>query len=125
MQKGKWKRTLLVGLIGAIGLSVLLTGEDRHSASATGYWDQWEVWGSLGTGDGQFNHPSGIAIDSEGYIYVADSGNNRIQKFDSEGRFIRKWAKPGPGKPGVDLKNPADIAFDSAGNMYVTEADGN
>ncbi|MEW5802681.1 MAG: CARDB domain-containing protein [bacterium] len=38
-------------------------------------------WGSYGTGDGQFRQPSGVAVDSGGNVYVADSGNNRIQKF--------------------------------------------
>jgi hypothetical protein len=39
------------------------------------------LWGSLGSGDGQFNLPYGIAVDSNDNVYVADSGNNRIQKF--------------------------------------------
>ena len=38
-------------------------------------------WGSLGTGDGQFNTPHGIAVDSSNNIYVADTNNARIQKF--------------------------------------------
>jgi DNA-binding beta-propeller fold protein YncE len=37
--------------------------------------------GSEGTGDGQFTLPQGIAVDSSGYVYVADYGNSRIQKF--------------------------------------------
>ena len=44
-------------------------------------------WGSEGGGDGQFYDSQGIAIDSSGNVYVADSGNNRIQKFDSNGDF--------------------------------------
>ena len=35
--------------------------------------------------------PHGIAIDSSGNVYVADYGNNRIQKFTSNGNFITKW----------------------------------
>jgi DNA-binding beta-propeller fold protein YncE len=36
-------------------------------------------WGRFGTDDGEFDRPRGIAIDSDGNVYVADSGNNRIQ----------------------------------------------
>jgi predicted membrane-bound mannosyltransferase/sugar lactone lactonase YvrE len=40
-----------------------------------------QTWGSYGTESGQFNLPSGIAADSQGYIWVSDSGNNRIMRF--------------------------------------------
>ena len=38
-------------------------------------------WGSLGSGDGQFNYPTALATDAAGNVYVADTGNHRIQKF--------------------------------------------
>jgi predicted membrane-bound mannosyltransferase/sugar lactone lactonase YvrE len=40
-----------------------------------------QTWGSYGTESGQLNLPSGVAIDSEGRIWVSDSGNNRILRF--------------------------------------------
>src|SRR6185437_12894000 len=51
-------------------------------------------WGSPGSGDGQFNSPTGIRTDSAGNVYVADFDNNRVQKFDSNGKFITKWGIP-------------------------------
>ena len=47
------------------------------------------AWGTLGTGNGQFNAPTGIAVDpSSGNVYVADTGNNRIQEFTSGGDLL-------------------------------------
>ena len=45
-------------------------------------------WGSKGSANGQFNWPHGIAIDSQDHVYVVDSSNHRIQKFDSDGNFL-------------------------------------
>ncbi|MGQ9870601.1 6-bladed beta-propeller [Leptodesmis sp.] len=52
-------------------------------------------WGSCGVGDGQFQEPSGIAIDGSGYVYVSDTYNNRIQKFDADGNFLGLWTQWG------------------------------
>ena len=52
--------------------------------------------GPLQKGDGQFNSPRGIFIDSTGkLVYVVDTANDRIQKFDSNGKFITKWGSTG------------------------------
>lgn len=40
-------------------------------------------WGSLGSGDGQFELAFGVATDAAGNVYVADTGNHRVQKFGS------------------------------------------
>src|SRR5262249_34251890 len=40
-------------------------------------------WGGFGSGNGQFDHPLGIAADGSGHVYVADTGNNRIQQFQA------------------------------------------
>jgi hypothetical protein len=49
-------------------------------------------FGGAGAGNGQFAQPVGIEVDNEGNVYVIDEGNNRIQKFDSLGNYILKWA---------------------------------
>ena len=59
-------------------------------------------WGNYGSGDGEFAwvdpyYDAGIAIDGRGDVYVVDSGNNRIQKFSSDGAFITKWGSHGSG----------------------------
>lgn len=52
-------------------------------------------WGSVGSEAGQFNSPSGIAIDGDGNVYVVDTRNHRIQKFTSDGEFLGWWGREG------------------------------
>jgi tripartite motif-containing protein 71 len=40
-----------------------------------------EAWGTTGDGNGQFSEPEGIDADNSGHVYVADTGNNRVQAF--------------------------------------------
>jgi hypothetical protein len=47
--------------------------------------------GLPGSKNGQLKDPHGIACDSQGNVYVADTGNNRIQKFDSDGYWVSTW----------------------------------
>ena len=44
--------------------------------------------GSTGSGDGQFKRPTGVAVDKDGIIYVADWDNDRVQVLDSNGLYI-------------------------------------
>jgi DNA-binding beta-propeller fold protein YncE len=55
-----------------------------------------------------------IAIDPQGRVFVADRGNNRIQIFDQEGKFIAQWTQFG---------RPSGIAFDSKGSIYVPDSE--
>ena len=76
-------------------------------------------WGSEGSGDGQFSYPQGVAVNAAGNIYVADSGNHRIQKFDSSGSFLAKWGSQGSGDG--QFSYPEGVAVDASGNVYVTD----
>jgi len=78
-----------------------------------------KTWGEPGTLEGQLNFPKGIAVDSQGNVYVADSQNHRIQKFDSEGTFITAWGSSGEA-PG-QFSEPWGIAVDADDNVYVAD----
>lgn len=80
-------------------------------------------WGAAGTGNGQFNVPSGIALDSSSNVYVADTGNNRVQKFDSIGGYLTKWGSAGTADG--RFNTPTGIAVDSSGNVYVVDRGNN
>jgi sugar lactone lactonase YvrE len=77
------------------------------------------VKGGEGYGAGQFSKPRGIAVDSAGNFYVADSGNSRVQKFGSDGKFISAFGRMGDQ---VFLKDPSGLSIDAAGNTYVVDA---
>jgi len=77
------------------------------------------AWGSAGSGNSQFSAPQSIAVDSSGNVYVADSNNNRIEKFSSTGNYISQWGTHGSG-PG-QFSNPMGVTVDSSGNVYVTD----
>ncbi len=79
--------------------------------------------GPLEPGDGQLSSPWGIAFDPEGWVYVADSANKRIQMFTPEGEFLLKWGELGKG-PG-QFDNPVGVAVDSQGAVYVADLNNN
>ena len=80
-------------------------------------------WGKAGANDGDLNRPLGIFIDKDGFVYIADSGNNRIQKFDDKGQFIAKWG--GVGTADGQMMFPSGIVVDSFGTVYVAERNNN
>jgi len=80
-------------------------------------------WGSKGKGDGQFFFPRAVALDSSDNVYVADTFNHRIQKFDSDGTFITKWGSRGEGDG--QFTHPQGEAVDSSGNVYVADGSNN
>jgi DNA-binding beta-propeller fold protein YncE len=52
-------------------------------------------WGTKGKGEGQFNLPHAICLDSRGRVFVGDRENNRIQIFDADGKYLDQWNESG------------------------------
>ncbi|MGD1838019.1 MAG: hypothetical protein ACPKPY_08180, partial [Nitrososphaeraceae archaeon] len=69
---------------------------------------------------GQFIENHGIVVDSEQNVYVVDTGNVRVQKFDNNGNFITMGGSLGCQDNQFIL--PHDIAIDSKGFIYVTDS---
>jgi len=86
-------------------------------------------WGRTGGGDGEFDCPGGLAVGSDGRVFVADQTNRRVQVFSREGMFLSRWGEHGskPGQFGgkVSIRSrvggPQFLAFDSKANLYTTE----
>ena len=69
-------------------------------------------WGSAGTDPGQFNIVHNIATDKDGWVYVADRENHRVQIFDSKGRYETQW---------VNMHRPCAIYISEEQKVYVGE----
>ena len=80
-------------------------------------------FGSPGTGNGQFNNPADVAVDSNNNIFVTDSSNNRVQKLNQDGNYLMKFGTFGSGNG--QFKAPIDLAIDPANNVYVSDSDNN
>lgn len=87
------------------------------------------VWGVFGAStetapapSGTFNEPWGIAVGPDGSIYVADTWNHRIQKFTSEGQFIKTWGYGiSQTEDPYGFYGPRGLAVDMQGRVYVTD----
>lgn len=97
---------------------MIITMFNGVSAQSCNNYVLLDEWGTQGSGDGEFTNPWGIAGDGE-YIYMADFGNNRIQKFWPNGTFVKEWGTFGSGDG--ELFYPTGIVVDSSGNVYVSE----
>ena len=71
------------------------------------------------TTPGDFAKPTGLAVDQEGNLYVADTLNNRIEIFDADGKFISTFGKAGDG-PGY-FARPKGVAIDGDGHIWVAD----
>ena len=66
-----------------------------------------------------FYGPRGIAVDANGHVYVADTGNKRIIVFDADGNYLTQFGSAGldPGQ----FDEPVGVTVDANGNVYVTD----
>lgn len=77
--------------------------------------------GGVPGGDfGQFSYPTFVTVDGEGNVYVSDTLNARIQKFDAKGDFLTSFGKQGSAWGEFD--RPKGVAVDTFGNVYVVDS---
>lgn len=76
-------------------------------------------WGTSGSEPGQFRGPIGIAVDDSGFVYISDSGNDRVQKFTTGGEFVASWGESGTGAGQLRRPMHLDLVDDTL--LYVAE----
>ncbi len=119
-----WYKVSVLFLISTILVCSSLLYPLPLAFPSNGTWiNEWG--GKYGGGDGEMRSPPGITLDQEGNVYVADTGNNRIQVFSSNGTFITKlgektrWGEYSHGN--LTMRSPAGITLDQEGNVYVAD----
>src|SRR6266851_6680484 len=75
-----------------------------------------KAWGKEGKGQGEFDEPHGLAMDSAGRLFVADRANSRIQIFDQDGKFLEEWRQFG---------RPSGVFIDKNDVLYVADSQSN
>jgi streptogramin lyase len=79
-----------------------------------------DIWGRPGSAPGEFYYPYDLAIASDQSVVVIEYKNNRVQRFDRDGRFIASWGSPGfePGR----LNQPWGVVIDSQDRVHLLDS---
>ena len=104
----------------ALGRLYVVNGRNHNIAVFDLEGNYLTSFGQRGTGNGEFNFPTDLDVDSKGNIVVADSMNARVQILDHEGRFIRKFGHRGD-RP-EDFKIIKGIAVSREDNIYIVDS---
>lgn len=98
-----------------VGAASLLVGAGPAGAA----FQFVSSWGSAGSGNGQFSQPRGMAVAQNGDVYVADSLNNRVQHFTSDGTYVGQWGGAGAGDG--QFQSAYDVAIGPTGDIFAVD----
>jgi hypothetical protein len=104
-----WPEGVAVDRGGNVYVATNLGGVEKFTATGT----LLAQWGDDGSGNGQLHNPWLMAADSADNVYVADTGNKRIEKFSATGTFLSVI--------GSGSIAPNGVAVDAGGNVYVSD----
>ncbi len=103
-----WNRTALGVRISKV-IPGLVSGEEELVTEFSKYGDA----------PGQVIWPAGVAVDSQGMVYVTDEWLNRISVFDGDGKFLKCWGESGSGAGEFD--GPSGIVIDPQDDIYIVD----
>jgi sugar lactone lactonase YvrE len=98
--------------------------DSKEGGAAYRIYDKWQAFGAEGSGINQLKYPGGLAVDSSGRLYVADSGNSRIVRVNDIGG--KGWMALGVQGSGANqLNHPTEVALDAGGHIYIADSRNN
>ena len=103
------------------GSSVFVTDEYNHRISIfnSDSGDFVKAWGTFGSEPGDFNGPSGIAVDADDNLYITDQNNHRVQKLTPDGAHILSWGEHGNGNGEMNM--PWGICVAPDGDIFIAD----
>ena len=104
----------LIAILAFALASLPLRAQDTSPAQPTQDPRSWRVFAGGRSGSGQISYPTGIALDRQGNLYVADNLNERVQKSSPGGAVLAVWQFGGAD----------DVGLDGVGNVYVGDFEG-
>jgi sugar lactone lactonase YvrE len=117
-------RDMAVASDGTLYVSDTSNNRIQHLAADGSVLQVWGSFADISKGaapGGTFYEPWGITVGADGFVYVADTWNHRIQKFTAEGEFVTMWGYFGQAETPFAIWGPRDIAIDSNGHLFVTD----
>lgn len=96
----------------------------QHFSASGEFLGTWGTFADVNSGaapGGTFNEPWGIAVGGDGSVFVADTWNHRVQKFSSDGNFIKMWGYFGQGENPDAFWGPRDVEINLQGQVLVSD----
>lgn len=133
--RARWLIWVLVGLVATVAIVLTLQFSRSPSRGAHALHDfqpwgwtsaslqRWENTQTPSAAPTQFDHPSNVAVDSRGNVYVADALGNSITKLAPDGRFLSRWGTFGSRRGQFNF--PTGLAVDRLGAIYVADTGNN
>lgn len=117
-QSGYWREVLLMRWVGGLLCICMASCGGSTPAAHPAAQGTWQAILTVQSGYVDLGI-TGIALDGQGNLFLAEFDDSEIYKYSTSGKLLATWGEPGTG-PG-QLQAPDKLAFDSQGNLYVTE----
>jgi predicted membrane-bound mannosyltransferase/sugar lactone lactonase YvrE len=119
-------RTIAMASDGSFYVADSRNNRIQHLSASGEFINSWGSFGDAAQGDanapgGTFNEPWGVAVAPNGNVYVMDTWNYRIQKFNAEGKFLSMWGSNGFAESPFAFYGPRGVAVDTHGNVFVVD----